>query len=533
MPPSNCEKPKGVVRMPAHALAVESPFTEAKEKFEELVDYLSSGESHDLTHSELERELEARGREFLRSLLQAHLDTRSPGPASAPVRDRDGLERTQERVHERGLKTVFGEVEVHRVGYGAEGSKSLHPLDAELNLPPESYSHELRRRAAEEAAKVSFDESVESLARHTGTRVPKRQLEQLVQRAACDFDDFYRQRAIRAPPGGEDESLMVLSFDGKGVVMHFEDLREKTRKAAAKRKRKLKKRLSKGEKRNAKRMATVATVYSIAPFVRTPEQVARQMAPIHEVEKKKRPRPENKRVWASLKKEPEEVMEDALQEALLRDPESEKTWVVLVDGHEHQLRTLNRLRRQHGITLTVILDIMHVVEYLWKASLVFNAEGTPELEKWVSERLLQILRGRCSHVAAGIRRSATLRGLAAQQREAADGCANYLLKYARYLHYDRYLAAGLPIATGVIEGACRHLVKDRMDLTGARWRLPGAEAVLRLRALRSSGDFDDYWHFHEAREYERNYTALYADGEVPTIKKPQSRKPQPRLYIVK
>lgn len=519
--------------MPAHALVVESPFTEAEEKFEELVGYLSSGESHDLTHSELERELEARGRELLRSLLQAHLDARSPGPASAPVRDRDGLERPQGRVHERGLKTVFGEVEVHRVGYGAEGSKSLHPLDAELNLPLERYSHELRRRAAEEAAKTSFDEAVESLARHTGTKVPKRQLEQLVQRAACDFDAFYTQRTARAPPGAQEGSLMVLSFDGKGVVMHFEDLREQTRKAAAKRKRKLKKRLSKGEKRNAKRMATVATVYTIAPFVRTPEQIARQMAPIHEVEKKKRPRPDNKRVWASLKKEPKEVIEDAFQEASRRDSAREKTWVALVDGNETQLRILNQLRRQYGLTLTVVLDIMHVVEYLWKASFVFNAEGSPELEDWVSERLLRILQGRCSHVAAGIRRSATRRGLAPEQREAADDCADYLLKYAPYLRYDEYLAAGLPIATGVIEGACRHLVKDRMALTGARWRLDGAEAVLRLRALRTSGDFDEYWHFHEAREYERNHTALYANRQVPTTKKPQSPKPKAHLRIVR
>jgi hypothetical protein len=519
--------------MPAYALAVVSPFTEAEEKFAELIDYLSSGESHDLTHSELERELDARGRELLRNLLQAHLDTRSPGPASVPVRDRDGLERTQERVHERGLKTVFGEVEVHRVGYGADGSKSLHPLDAELNLPPESYSHELRRRAAEEAAKISFDEAVESLARHTGTKVPKRQLEQLVQRAACDFDAYYVQRAARAPPDAAESSLMVLSFDGKGVVMHFEDLREQTRKAAAKRSRKLKKRLSKGEKRNAKRMATVAAVYTIAPFVRAPEQIARQMAPIHEVEKKRRPKPDSKRVWASLKKEPKEVMEEALQEALRCDPAREKKWAVLVDGNETQLRILHHLRRQHDLTLTVVLDIMHVVEYLWKASFVFNAEGSPELEGWVSDRLLRILQGRSSHVAAGIRRSATRRGLAPEQREAADDCADYLLKYASYLRYDEYLAAGLPIATGVIEGACRHLVKDRMALTGARWRLDGAEAVLRLRALRASGDFDEYWHFHEAREYERNHTALYANHRVPTTKKPQSLNPKAHLRIVK
>jgi len=151
----------------------------------------------------------------------------------------------------------------------------------------------------------------------------------------------------------------------------------------------------------------------------------------------------------------------------------------------------------------------------------------------VSRRLLEILRGHSSRVAGGIRRSATLRGLSLVEREAADKCCGYLLKYGPYLRYDPCLAAGTPIATGVIEGACRHLVKDRMELTGARWSLAGAEAVLRLRALRTSGDFDEYWQFHEVREYERNHVAQYADGKVPAVKKSGIHGPKPNLRIVK
>ena len=121
-------------------------------------------------------------------------------------------------------------------------------------------------------------------------------------------------------------------------------------------------------------------------------------------------------------------------------------------------------------------------------------------------RLLEILRGKAGYVAGGMRRSATLQSLTTAERKPVDECADYLLHYAPFLKYDEALAAGLPIATGVIEGACRHLVKDRMNVTGARWSLDGGEAVLRLRALRSSGDFDDYWKFHEIREYERNHS---------------------------
>ena len=143
------------------------------------------------------------------------------------------------------------------------------------------------------------------------------------------------------------------------------------------------------------------------------------------------------------------------------------------------------LSRKHQVEFTIVLDLIHVCEYLWPAALAFHAEASREREEWVGERLHNILRGKAAQVAAGMRRSATLRALSPKQREPVDEAARYFLNHQQYMHYDRYLAAGLPIGTGVIEGACRHLVCDRMD-GAARWSLQGAEAVLRLRALRSS-----------------------------------------------
>lgn len=524
----------GALRVEAHA--ADEPFADAGEKFEQLVAYLGSSEVRNMKHSDLERELEARGRELLRSLYQGHLDTRAPGEAAGPVRDAEGQEHTHKRLQTRDLETVFGTVTVDRAGYGGEGSVSLHPLDAELNLPIERYSHELRRRGAEEASKNSFDETVSTLIRYTGARIGKRQVEELVARAAQDFDSFYEaRRAAGAARSGRPETgkLVVLTSDGKGVVLRKEDLREATRQAAEKRRHKLRKRLTRGEKRNSKRMATVASVYTVAPFVRTPEEIARGLAPMHAAPSKRRPRPEDKRVWASLEKSPEEVLEEAFREATDRDPRHAKTWVAVVDGNKTQLRLLKELSRKHGVEVIVVLDVIHVVEYLWKAGLALHAEGSPAWEEWVQERLLQILRGRAGHVAGGIRRSATLRGLSAEKRKAVDTCADYLLKYKPYLAYDEYLAAGLPIASGVIEGACRHLIKDRMDLTGARWSLVGAEAVLQLRALRSSHDFDEYWSFHESKEYERNHAAQYAGGHPPGTKDPLRAMKRPRLTRIK
>ena len=124
-----------------------------------------------------------------------------------------------------------------------------------------------------------------------------------------------------------------------------------------------------------------------------------------------------------------------------------------------------------------------------------------------------------------------MQGLSDADRGPIDVCDNYLLKYREFLHYDRYLSKGYPIATGVIEGACRYLVKDRMEITGARWRLDGAEAILRLRSLRASGDFDEYWEFHLRKEYERNHAARYLDGKVPQPKSAGEAK-RPDLKLV-
>lgn len=510
---------------------LEQAYDQARENFEHIVGYLDSEEASFMTHSELERELEKRGRELMRIMLQEHLDNRSPGNCEKPVSGSDGIDRCRLRLQERKLETVFGTVSVERAGYGKEGAESFHPLDAELNLPHERYSLELRRRVAEEAAKNSFDETFESIGKITGGHVPKRQIEELVMRAAQDFDAFYEMRQGQPAVGQQSESIMVMSVDGKGVVMRMQDLREQTRKAAMARKHKMGARLSKGEKKNARRMATVAAVYTIAPFVRKPEDLVPENNSAR-VEQP-RPRPEKKRVWASLEKTPEEVIKKAFEEAGCRDPAHQKNWVALVDGSKHQIRILRRIAKDKGLDLTIVVDIIHVIEYLWDAGRAFYPKAGEDLESWVRVRLLEILRGKAGYVAGGMRRSATLRSLGSADREPVDICANYLLTYAPYLKYNHYLAQGFPIATGVIEGACRHLVKDRMEVTGARWSLTGAEAVLRLRALRSSHNFDEYWTFHEAQEYERNHRALYAGGIVPPTHKPRPTRKRGHLKAVK
>jgi hypothetical protein len=289
--------------------------------------------------------------------------------------------------------------------------------------------------------------------------------------------------------------------------MRKEDLRPETKKRAIASSKKLNKRLTKGEKRNSKRMATVASVYTINPFVRTAEQIVCREETESE-EKLNRPKPISKRVWASVVQEPSQVISAAFSEAINRNQNKSKCFCALVDGNKTQLSLLKKFARQHQIELTIILDIIHVIEYLWKAAFVFHSETSKQSEIWVSKRLRMILEGKSSLVAGGMRRSATKRQLSESERKPVDTCARYLLNNSAYLKYDKYLKSGLPIAIGVIEGACRHLIKDRMDNTVARWSLKGAEAVLRLRSLYISGDWHEYWRFHSQQEHRRNHSSI-------------------------
>jgi hypothetical protein len=194
-----------------------------------------------------------------------------------------------------------------------------------------------------------------------------------------------------------------------------------------------------------------------------------------------------------------------------RDPAHVRTWVVLVDGARHQLDLIHAEAARRGVRIHLVIDVIHVLEYLWKAAWCLHAAGDPAAEDWVATHALTVLAGHVEDATAVIDAQATAVGLARDRRGGVDACIRYLRGNAAFLRYDQALASGWPIATGVIEGACRHLVGDRLDITGARWGLPGAEAVLTLRAVVTNGDFDAYWRFHLAQEHRRVHQTRYQD----------------------
>lgn len=485
-------------------------FVNAFEDMEALVTRLETSDVLGWEHGDVEALIQTDGTELLRKLLQGYFDLEGlTEKRKAEVKAADEVVLTHCRDGcNRQLMSLFGEVVATRKGYSVKGHSSCFPLDAQLNLPPDKYSQGLRERIACEVSKGSFDEAVESVIKTTGGKVPKRQAEALAVEVSQDFEAFYAQGLSTELEVTRDP--LILTSDAKGIVMKREDLREATRKAAQKQGGERKKRLGVGEKKNRKRMAMVGSVYTVAPHTRGAEQV---MGLAEDTSVK--PRARNKRVWASVEREAGVVIDEIFQEALRKDPQKRRPWVFLVDGHEDQLKLVRAAAKRHQVTITIVLDFIHMLEYLWKAAYGFYPAGSQEAEDWVVERALWVLQGKVSDVAPGMRRKATRLGLSADERKAVDKCADYLLKYKELLRCDEYLKQGYPIATGVIEGACRHLIADRMDITGARWRLQCAEAILKLRSLHASGDIEAYWAFYRAQSKERNHAAQYADFTLP------------------
>ena len=499
-------------------------FGESRKCFGELEGWLASEEAAGLQHGELEEQLDVRGRALLRQLFQDRLDlTAAREERRHDVAGPDGVVRTRaEKGRTRPLVTRFGQVTVSRIAYRSPGRSNVHPLDAALNLPEEKHSHGLRKLAAVEAARGSIEAAGDAIARASGVRIGKRQMEALARRAAAHVEAFYLQRVISPAPDGWP---LVLTFDGKGIVMLPGALRPATAKAAAAAEGRLATRLSPGEKNGRKRMAELACVYDAAPVPRTPGDVIstpaqkrrKNQAQAGKPKGKQKPRePQARGKWltASVTDDIPAVIAAAFDEAERRDLQHKREWVVLVDGNNTQIETVTAEAASRGITVTVVIDFIHVLEYLWKAAWSFSGKGEPAAGEWVADQARKILRGKSAQAAAGIRRRATTYGYSPAERAGADQSARYLENKQDYLDYATALKKGWPIATGIIEGACRHIVKDRMDITGARWGLEGAEAILKLRALIATGDFEDYWRFHLRREHERIHHARYRDSLI-------------------
>lgn len=403
--------------------------------------------------------------------------------------------------HRRRYVSIFGTFELSRVVYGSrEGQKiEFVPLDNRLQLPASVYSYVLQDWAQGLCVESAFGQVKTTLERLLGLKLSVDGLERMSGQMAEHVPDY---RDDRPAPATEGE-IIVASADGKGIVMR----RSADEPAPAAHR-------SKGEKASQKRMATVASVYTVDRHVRTAEEVvAALFRDAREGPPPPRPQPQNKHVWASLAGHGTDdptsgidlVHEEIFDELVTRNRRG-GAWlrplVCLYDGQEALWEARQRYLPRSGIE---ILDLLHVTPRLWQAAHLFHPEGSAAAEAFVRQRCLRVLRGEVAGVVQGLRKMGTEHALTGSRKKALGKLCTYLEKNRERMRYDAYLAAGYPIASGVIEGACRHLVKDRMERAGMHWTPAGAQAMLDVRSVHVDGDWDAY----QAYRIERENAKLY------------------------
>jgi hypothetical protein len=466
---------------------VEKRIAEAQEEFNRLAAYVcGEAQSHDAYV--VERRVFVESRKMLLSLLGAYFAAKAGGDVGPAVATEAGAVLPRERLKGRDYVTIFGELELHRHYYHEDGLPGVLPLDEDTNLPRRSYSYFVQEFLGRRVARMTYEEALAELEQLFGIPFDKHNGEKLMPELAQDADAYYQ--ALGTPSPETEAEVLVCAVDGKGVpIVKDEPAEHKVR-------------LGRGEKRSRKKEAVVTAVYTIVPQPRTVEDVIREVRD-KETPAAPRPRPQNKHVRATLKGK-EDAITWMRDEAERRDPERRKKRVCLMDGSQG-LWTL-ALALLPGFTF--ILDLFHVLEYLWKAAYVFHPEGSPEAEAFVRHRLRMLLEGQVGYVIGGLRQMLLkhTRTLHADPRKTLSKVIAYYDRNRRWMRYDAYLAAGYPIGSGAVEGACRHLVKDRMEGSGMRWTPAGAEAVLKLRAAHLNGDWDAFWAFHMCQETQRRFT---------------------------
>ena len=458
-------------------------------EFQDLVAYVSGPETQAATAYEVElalfRRLLALGAALLRLFFATRAAERPPGPVTGP----DG---TPLAYHDRRPTTyysVFGKLAFQRHACTAPGQPVVCPLDAALSLPARCYSDLLREWLSDGTTDESYRESRTLLERILGHPLSLQALETTVTEAAVDVAAFYERPPDAATAPGA-ATILVAQADGKGVPLV--PAAPPPRPA----------RRGKGHP-PATKEAVVTALYTIAPYPRTPADVAAAL--LREADRPDppaRPRPIAKEVRATLAGKDVGLTRLA-QRAAQREHPAIRHRVALTDGAE----ALQQRMAAHLPGYTLVLDIIHAAEYLWDAANALLGERDPRRTAWVRGHLLDLLAGHTATVIDALRQAADAPTCTAGQREALRRTSAYYQRNAPYMRYHEYLARGWPIGTGVVEGACGHLVKDRMQQAGMRWTQAGAQAVLDLRAVRLNEDWDAYWQFHRRCQHARLYGA--------------------------
>lgn len=463
---------------------------EVHAEFESMLSYVKA--SHTATADEMERGLFRRLLSLGARLMLLFFALRTGQAQRSEHQLANGV--SVPYIGERGRQyfSIFGKLAFWRPYFYRVGSGGATPLDQELALGDDCYSDLVRELVDYFGVGSTYAKVAACFTQILGIQLSTQAISDVVAEDAVDVEGFYAQQAPPLPASAA--SLLVIQADGKGVPM----VRDTP--AAPK------VRLGKGDKHSRKKEAIVTGVYTLAPQVRTPTSVVANLFHPKAAVDTHTPRaqapsgPQAKRLWATLDGK-DAALERLVQQAAKYDAPHIQHRVALTDGAE----ALQDRVQAHFPAFTLILDFIHANEKLWSAANALFGETAPERTPWVETQTLAMLEGRTAQVISTLRQLASAPALTTGQHAALTKAANYFERNADYMHYDHYLTNGWPIASGVIEGACRHLVKDRCELSGMRWTKAGAENLLRLRAVVENGDWPAYQRFHQAQRYQRLY----------------------------
>jgi hypothetical protein len=515
-------------------------FSVVGEQVESMIAWGRSDEALGLEHAALEARVMAEGFEMMRVFTEAQLALHTLRETRRDdVVDADGDTRVTVVAGQQHTRVmIYGPVSSDRMAYRRYHKANLYPQDRDLNWSTaHSYSAGVTKRVAGTAAFLPFEQTAAQVSGSAPITIGKRQVEALAVASTIDFEAFY---AARRPSAQPDTVGLLITADGSAFAVRPQALRPATAKAAQARTAAA---AASGWpedptqlRKSKKRSAELVCVADIPPVPRTTADILSALFEQHPA-RAKTPGParptgpvaEGKTVFASAKHPIRQVITDGFAEAHRRDPEHAREWFAVVDGNNAQIEAITACARDYQVDVPILIDFIHVVQYLWKAAGTFFYGHDAAAKDWVKTQAGKILDGKSGDVVTGIRRRATRFGYGPKEREGADTCATYLENKKDYLDYPAFLTAGRPVASGLIEGACRWLVKDRMEVTGARWGLDGAEAVLKLRALAGNGDFDDYFDYHLQQEKHRNHDNLYTLEAPPRPNNggPKTTSPRP------
>jgi hypothetical protein len=432
--------------------------------------------------------------------LQAFFDSHGSGDLGPTLTLPSGEQVNQlEKLHTRQYISIFGRFDLERVAYGKRESQALAfvPLDNRLQLPESDFSYLLQDWDQELAVEQAFSKVNQTIERMLRLKQHTDSLENMNRQMAEDTAAF--RDALPAPPAAEEGQIFVTTADCKGVVIRGQGTATV---CGGER--------PGGVRANQKRMAAVGAVYTIDPYVRTAEEVVAALFRDANYTPPPRPQPCHKHVWAILPQGPKKahsgidlVYDWLLWESVSRNPHERRPTVHLCDGQE----ALWQARAEYlpDNNAVNILDLLHVTPRLWQAAKLFHGERSPLVVPFVRQRVTQVLQGKVETVVRGLRRLAVEHKLNSAKKKSLEGICRYLYKNRQRMRYDEYLANGYPIASGVIEGACRHLVKDRMERAGMHWTIEGAQAMLNVRSVYLSGQWEAFQQFRIERATERLY----------------------------